>query len=264
VLRIAFDLDGTLADLHSALDRIAAELFPDALAQFPAESPAGDLVAPALDGGAGTPPGIPPPSESKAPRRDAAPDELTLEEEQLEPPEVRALTRRQQQQIWKAVRGTVNFWETLDETEPGIVARIAAIAEERRWEVVFITQRPEAGGDTTQRQSQRWLARRGFAMPSVFVLGPGASRGKVATALSLDVVVDDRAENCLDVKLESLARAFLVGRGNTAVVGPNAERLGIEVVPTVEECLEILTAAPREKDGLMGQIKRIFTRTGQA
>ena len=181
MLRIAFDLDGTLADLDSALDRIAEELFPDA---------AGGLATP-----------NPQPPESPAPDHEA--NGLTPEEEQLEPPEVRALTRRQQMRIWDTVRGTTNFWETLDETEPGIVARIAAIADERRWEVLFITQRPAADGDTTQRQSQRWLAQHGFNMPSVYVLGAGASRGKVATALTLDVVVDDRSENCLDVKLDS-------------------------------------------------------------
>ena len=45
-------------------------------------------------------------------------------------------------------------------------------------------------------------------------------------------------------------------------VAPNASRLGIEVVQSVGECLDILSA-PREKEGLLGQIKRIFTRTGQ-
>ncbi len=242
MLRIAFDLDGTLADLDSALDRIAEELFPD------------------VAGGLATP--NPQPPESPAPDHEA--NGLTPEEEQLEPPEVRALTRRQQMRIWDTVRGTTNFWETLDETEPGIVARIAAIADERRWEVLFITQRPAADGDTTQRQSQRWLAQHGFNMPSVYVLGAGASRGKVATALTLDVVVDDRSENCLDVKLDSGARSFLVARRAGSQVAANARRLGIEVVQTVGDCLDILTTTTKEKAGLIGRIRKAFARPGEA
>jgi hypothetical protein len=238
-LRIAFDLDGTLADLRSALDRVAEELFPDAV-------------------------GVSPAAAGLHEERDSDPGALAPEEEQLEPPELKALTRRQQQQIWDVVRGTLNFWETLGETEPGIVARIAALAEEHRWEVLFITQRPGASGDTTQRQSQRWLAAHGFAMPSVYVLSPSASRGKVAAALSLDAVVDDRAELCLDVKLESKARAFLVARDAPPAAAPNASRLGIEVVESVGQCLDVLSATSREKGGIFGQIRRIFTRTGQA
>ena len=53
-----------------------------------------------------------------------------------------ALTTRQERELWDAVRSTPNFWETLDETEPGIVARLAATATERRWDVIFLTSRP--------------------------------------------------------------------------------------------------------------------------
>jgi hypothetical protein len=255
-LRIAFDLDGTLADLDSALDRIAHELFP--LESKPAAEK-GD-PAPAA-GSANASAGTGASSGHAEAIADVDAEAVTPVEEQLEPPEVRALSRRQQHQVWDAVRRTVNFWESLDETEPGIVARIAAVAEERRWEVIFITHRPAANGDTTQRQSQRWLAARGFEMPSVFVLAPGVSRGQVATALALDAVVDDRPENCLDVRTDSDARAILVARQPGAVVAPNALRLGIEVVGTVGECLALLDATPAAKGGLIGRLRKAFGRS---
>jgi len=234
-LRIAFDLDGTLADLDAALERAAGgETQP-----VPAE--AGDDPAVAAEETA-----------------------VSAEESRLEPPALRALGGRRRREIWDVVLATENFWESLDEIEPGIVARIAALADERGWEVIFLTQRPSCEGDTTQRQTQRWLGRFGFEMPSVFVLGPTASRGKVATALGLDVVVDDRTENCLDVKTDSSARAFLVARCGSPELPRNAARLGIEAVATTGECLDVLEAGTSARPGWLGRLRRALGGGGGA
>src|SRR4249920_2326683 len=67
------------------------------------------------------------------------------------------LTAAQQRELWKAALAKENFWETLDEIEPGALARLSLLARERRWEVIFLTSRPESAGDTAQIQSHRWL-----------------------------------------------------------------------------------------------------------
>ena len=54
-------------------------------------------------------------------------------------------------------------------------------------------------------------AGQGFTLPSVFVVQ--GSRGLVADALALDVVIDDRPENCMDVAADSNAGVFLLWRG---------------------------------------------------
>jgi len=72
--------------------------------------------------------------------------------------------------------------------------------------------RVRSAGRTLQRQSQRWLEKLGFPLPSVFTVR--GSRGRVAQALDLDVVIDDRPDNCLDVALESSAAAILLWRGS--------------------------------------------------
>jgi hypothetical protein len=95
-------------------------------------------------------------------------------------------------------------------------------------------------------------------MPSVYVLGAGASRGKVATALSLDVVVDDRPENCLDVKVDSQARAVLVARGGSRDVPANAARLGIEAVSSVGELLDRLDRSHHGAPSLLGRVKQML------
>ena len=72
------------------------------------------------------------------------------------------LSDRERRALWRHVRSIEGFWETLDETEPGIVKKLASLAADRRWEVIFLTRRPTTSGDTAQIQSQRWLVQRAF------------------------------------------------------------------------------------------------------
>ena len=138
------------------------------------------------------------------------------------------LTARQQTQLWDHVKKIENFWTTLPELEPGIIARIAKAASERRWEVIFLTTRPSTAGDLVQLQSQQWLEAHGFQYPSVFVVQ--RSRGKIADALQLDAFVDDRPENCLDIAVESKAKVILVWHGDLKDVPAGAKRLGVRPV----------------------------------
>ena len=231
-MRIAIDLDGVLADLHEPFVRTAVRLFP----QLEAQAIGATDIGPSPE------------------------DEGTADSEVpvAPPPPSLAITRQQSDAIWRAVAARDNFWEDLKEIEPGIIARLAALTEERHWELLFITSRPKSAGRTVQLQSQRWLARMGFPLPSVFVVH--GSRGQVASALHLDVVIDDRPENCLDVVLESKAGSILVWRGGAATVPASAKRLGIAVVPTVAACLDALVEADRAETGttLLDRLRRLF------
>ena len=226
-MRIGVDLDGTVADLQSALAREANRLFPGI---DPASLPA------SADSGEGSP--------------EAA------EEPKLSMP---ALTLRQQDRLWKEVRARKNFWESLEELEPGALARLSRLMAERRWEIIFLTSRPETAGETAQAQSHRWLSEHGFSMPSVFVVH--GSRGRIAASLRLDVVVDDRPENCLDVAVESSARAFLVWPGHESELPPGAVRHGVKQVPTISAALDALLELDRARSGGVGRsIRRLFGR----
>src|SRR5579871_7047412 len=135
-MRIAFDLDGVLADLQTPFSRAACELFPHLV---PADPPPPDVIAPPAD-----------------PDSEEAEEEVA--EETATPPELGArLTRQQSGAVWKHLGQIENFWETLGEIEPGAIARLASLTEEQRWEVIFVTSRPHVKGVTVQRQSQRWL-----------------------------------------------------------------------------------------------------------
>jgi hypothetical protein len=211
-MRLGFDLDGTVADLQGALALEARHLFPGV---DPGTLPSS--IAPQADGAAAG---------------DVAPAFS-----------MSALSQRQQRELWEAACARVNFWETLKEIEPGSLARLSRLARERRWDVIFLTSRPETRGDTAQVQSHRWLAAQGFELPSVFVVH--GSRGKIASSLQLDVLVDDRPENCLDIAIDSSARAILVWRGGEDTVPGSARQLGIGSVTSIGECLGILESLDR-------------------
>jgi hypothetical protein len=228
-LRVGFDLDGVLADLNGALVRQARRTFPDS--ELPAAAPVVDAS--------------PPSAPADDPDRDPA--EVS--------PSSLALTSRQERQLWAEVKRIPNFWETLDETEPGIVARLAETARAERWEVMFLTSRPRTDGDIVQLQSQRWLRSKGFEFPSVFVVS--TSRGKIAASLELDVVVDDRPENCLDIAIDSKARAILIWRGDQNAVPASARRLGIGGVASVAACLDLLVEAGNPTAGPTSVVDRL-------
>src|SRR5918993_2032817 len=215
-LRVGFDLDGTVADMYSALRREAIKLFGEEVLRTPPEAAA--------------------PQEAKQeqkPQPESEDDQTTtLAIQELH------LTVRQQNHLWDHVKRIENFWTTLPELEPGIIARIAKAASDRRWEVIFLTTRPATEGELVQLQSQRWLEAHGFHFPSVFVVQ--RSRGKIADALGLDAFVDDRPENCLDVAVESKAKPILIGQADPKLVPPGAKRLGVRVATSISEALALL------------------------
>lgn len=233
-LRIACDLDGTVADMDAALQREARRLFgPDvALHAFPgdrmesAEDVEGHMTS---DAGART---------GSSPR---------------------ALSAREVRRLWEHVASLENFWASLGEVEPGAVAQLATTARTLRWEVIFLTQRPSSAGETTQVQSQRWLQAHGFELPSVMVMR--GSRGKVATAFALDALIDDRPENCLDVLSDSKAKPILLWRHGLARVPSAVAGLPIEIVSSMSEalaCLDVMATERGRGRTLVGRLRKAF------
>ena len=244
-LRLAFDLDGVFADMDGELTRQAESLFGEAMTRRLVTGPAAPIDAAAGGAGRADETGGADGDENNS---DDAPPLSKLQ-----------MTTRQTRRLWQHVQTIENFWETLKELEPGVIARLAAIAADRRWEIIFLTKRPASAGSTAQVQTQRWLESKGFALPSVFVVQ--GSRGRIAASLHLDIVVDDTPENCLDVVIDSEARAILVWREDQKLLPPAAKRLGIGVVKTVDECLNILAqvdAPPEERPRMMARVMRLL------
>lgn len=243
-LRIGFDLDGVLADMEAELVRQAEALFGEPMTRkLQARATEADQSG---DGPADQAATTPPPS----PADDAA---------GVPPVQNLSMTGRQERRLWRHVQTIENFWETLEELEPGLIGRLSVLATDRRWEIIFLTKRPETVGATAQVQTQHWLESKGFTLPSVYVVQ--GSRGRIAAALDLDIVVDDRPENCLDVVVDSRARTILVWRDDEKHLPAAARRLGIGVVKSVGECLDILTqldTPAAAQPGVVNRVKEIL------
>jgi hypothetical protein len=220
-LRIAFDMDGTLADLSSAYREIEDRLFG------------------------------PEQAEHERPAPEAREVEQHVEEEETVPPATNSDNRRAERrsfrdtyhrdQVWREIEETPNFWTTLKPLEDGAVTRLYQLTCELNWEVFFITQRPATAGATVQRQTHTWLVQHGFATPSVIPLSGG--RGRCAAALQLDYLVDDTPQNCVDVLSDSSTRAILLVDADDPLAERSARRLGIGTARNIHDVLDVLIQA---------------------
>src|SRR4051812_28560640 len=113
-LRIGFDLDGVLADMESALVRCATEIFGEAmierLQERARDSSDTDTAA-------------------SAPDSEGAVDTDGPTVADNTPPILRIkMTPRQTNRLWRHVKTVENFWQDLQEIEPGSIARLGALA----------------------------------------------------------------------------------------------------------------------------------------
>jgi hypothetical protein len=157
-------------------------------------------------------------------------------------PDVDAVSAADAKRVWKVITETPNWWVNVAPYEPAQIARLYQLARRFRWEVAFLTTRVPTAGDSVQFQSQAWLEAYGFYLPAVMTV-PG-SRGEVANALRLDLVVDDQLLNCLEVVSASQAKSILMlqlnDTGRESTIERQATARGIGVVNRLEEVIDVL------------------------
>lgn len=176
-------------------------------------------------------------------------------EEPDDPKSSQALEQRDIRKVWDYVAKTPNWWVELKPYEPEQITRLHELVRSGGWELFFLTNRPPSAGDTVQYQTQWWLERQGFYMPSVLTV-PG-SRGEVANALRLDIVVDDLAMNCVEVVSASAAKAMMLMRQGDEAARKHATDRGIGVVATLEEAVSVLERLNERLPGRRGRLLRL-------
>jgi hypothetical protein len=142
------------------------------------------------------------------------------------------------ERVWKQIARTPNWWMGLEPFEPEQIAHLYALARAGHWEVCFLTKRPASAGDAVQFQTQWWLEQHGFFLPAVITV-PG-SRGDLANALRLDLVIDDQFVNCAEVIGASPTKAVLMLRDGNEELKKHAIDRGIGVVSSLAEVTPVL------------------------
>jgi hypothetical protein len=157
-------------------------------------------------------------------------------------PDLDGVSAADAKRVWKAITETPNWWLGLAPYEPAQIARLYQLSRRFRWEVSFLTTRIPTAGDSVQFQSQAWLEAHGFYMPAVVTV-PG-SRGEIANALRLDLVIDDQFLNCLEVVSSSQSKAILIlqmgNKSGDQSLEQQATDRGIGVLYRLEEVIEVL------------------------
>ena len=170
---------------------------------------------------------------------------------------VRDLPTIELKRAWRRIVRTPNWWMRLAAYEPDQIARLYELSRQHHWEVFFLTKRPRTRGDTVQVQTQSWIETQGFYLPAVATVP--SSRGEVARALRLDLIVDDQQLECADCITSSTAKALLMlrdtGDETTRTLATNQ---GIGVVSTLAEALDVierLDAVVGTRTGVLAQLK---------
>lgn len=110
-------------------------------------------------------------------------------------PEFYGYTKAEVRAAWDAINSNPYFWATLPAYEgTKQVLQLLSAIDGDEGAVYFITTRT---GINPKKQTAQWLVKHGFiGWPSVIV---SSKKGPVAQGIDLDVFIDDKTENCIDV-----------------------------------------------------------------
>jgi hypothetical protein len=167
----------------------------------------------------------------------------------------RPLGAEAMKRVWDHISRTPQWWLQLEAYEADQIERMYRTSREHRWEVYFMTTRPSSAGETTQFQTQWWLESHRFPMPAVLTV-PG-SRGDAANTLKLDITVDDRLTNCVDIIAASRSKAILVLRREDQTVRDQALARGIGVVTTLAAAIDAVEQFEEVKRASSGRLSRL-------
>ena len=88
------------------------------------------------------------------------------------------------------------------------------------------------------------------------------SRGRLASVLQLNAVVDDRPENCLDVAADSKARALLIWPGAPETMSQDLQHMGVKPMATIGAALDWLERfdEARRQSPMIRSVRKLLGR----
>lgn len=133
------------------------------------------------------------------------------------------VTEEQEAEVWRYIDANPAFWSMLPE-EAGCREVLSLLDAASSYHAIyFLTHRPMSAKYWTEQ----WLKERGMETPTVVLT---SEKGKVAHALNVDVAIDDKPSNCLDLyrHLTHEARVYMLAKPWNV---PHQEEWGHEKPP---------------------------------
>jgi hypothetical protein len=112
--------------------------------------------------------------------------------------------------VWTIIKSSDEFWENLTAYQDAeeFLDNLWKLVEEKPWiDVYFITSRP---GQTAKTQTEGWLNSHMFYNPTVLI---SSDKELCASALNLTHYIDDKNENCTEVRDYALnTKCYMLAR----------------------------------------------------
>lgn len=153
------------------------------------------------------------------------------------------LSDEQADAIWQDIERTPNWWLSLDQL-PGTHDLSAWY---KRYRIYFITSRTLSAGLPVEDQTANWI-RRHYFIPNPTVL-VSSNKGPLCAALNIEYFLDDRPENCTNVRAYSPFTKVFIQHAPYNVDFPGGS---IERVPSLNEFF----LRVREIGGINGSTKQ--------
>lgn len=122
--------------------------------------------------------------------------------------------------VWSSIKRDRSFWQDLPPYEDthDAMRQLSRLSWEEH-DIYFITSRM---GVKAKQQTEDWIMNNGFSdYPTVLI---SSEKGLCARALKLDFYIDDRTENCEDVRDHAMANCVMLARSWNRDI-PNVPRI---------------------------------------
>lgn len=105
-----------------------------------------------------------------------------------------------EKRVWNHIMSS-DFWAHLHAL-PGAIDVLAELRDSGD-QVYFITSRP---GKNAKALTEYWLRMHGMDNPTVLVVSSEPAKGHIAKGLVLEAFIDDKPENCIEVRNATMTR----------------------------------------------------------
>ena len=106
--------------------------------------------------------------------------------------------------VWATIKNTFNWWLRLNPLIDDNEVRLLNEAINKH-DIYFVTNRPSTLGLSAEAQTRYWLSSTGVLVDHASVIATKVgTKGKLAAALNIDIAIDDKPENVMEISAENI------------------------------------------------------------